>query len=89
MNKLYKFIFIVCFLAGILYSLLYELINYGDTAPFDESLCLSLKNILLNRESIISHSLILGCIGLLVSSFINTILYFISKYRKNKFDEWQ
>ena len=83
MNKLYKFIFIVGFLAGILYSLLYELIDYGDTAPFDESLCLSLKNILLNRESIISHSF------LLVSSFINTILYFIRKYRKNKFDEWQ
>lgn len=36
MNKLYKFIFIVGFLAGILYSLLYELIDYGDTAPFDE-----------------------------------------------------
>lgn len=84
MNKVYKIIFVISLLSGIAYAFLYELIDYGDTAPLGEPLWLSLKNILSKRESIICRSAIYGSIGLLISCFINVAIYFLCKrYNKN------
>lgn len=83
MNRVYKIIFIIGLLSGITYAFLYELIDYGDTAPLGEPLWSSLKNILLKRESIICRSVIYGSIGLLISCFINVTIYFLYK-RCNK-----